>query len=73
MQEGEQGMVSEVPDEDPKLLQYLDELGLVPDTVFKVQNREPFGGSMVLKVDGKFLRVGSDAASLIKVKHLDNQ
>jgi DtxR family Mn-dependent transcriptional regulator len=73
MQEGEQGMVSEVPDEDPKLLQYLDELGLVLDTVFKVQNREPFGGSMVLKVDGKSLRVGSDAASLIKVKHLDSR
>lgn len=73
MEEGEQGIVSEVPDEDPKLLQYLDDIGLVPDTVFKVQNKEPFGGSLVLQVKGRSLRVGTDAASLIKVKHVENQ
>ena len=73
MDEGELGIVSEVPDEDPKLLRYLDDLGLVPDTLFKVQKKEPFGGSVVLKVKGKSLRVGTDAAYLIKVKHLEKQ
>jgi len=73
MNEGETGIVSEVPDEDPKLLQYLDDLGLLPDTLFKVQKRESFGGSFILKVKGKSLRVGTDAASLIKVKHLEKE
>lgn len=73
MKEGESGIVSEVPDEDPKLLQYLDDLGLIPDTPFTVQKKEPFGGSFILKVRGKSLRIGTDAASLIKVKHIERE
>lgn len=73
MKEGESGIVSEVPDEDPKLLQYLDDLGLIPDTPFTVQKKELFGGSFILKVRGKSLRIGTDAASLIKVKHIERE
>lgn len=70
MDEGQSGMVCEVPDEDPELLQYLGRLGLVPDTVFSVRKKEPFAGSIVLKVRGKSLRVGTEAASVIKAKQL---
>lgn len=65
------GVISEVPDEDSKLLCYLDELGLKPDTVFILKSIEPYGGAVVLEVSGKRIYIGSEAARQIKVKILD--
>jgi DtxR family Mn-dependent transcriptional regulator len=65
---GSRGIISEVPDEDPKLLQYLDELGLKPDTAFIIKKIEPYGGSIVLQIDKNDVYVGSEAASQIRVK-----
>ncbi len=48
---GSRGIISEVPDEDPNLLRYLDELGLKPDTAFIIKKIEPYGGSIVLQID----------------------
>jgi DtxR family Mn-dependent transcriptional regulator len=42
--------VSLVPDEDPALLRYLAEVGLVPGAVVKVEERDPFEGSLHLTV-----------------------
>lgn len=68
LQAGSKGTISEVPDEDPELLRYLDELGLKPDTVFTLKKIEPYGGSVVLQIDKTSIYVGSEAASQIKVK-----
>jgi DtxR family Mn-dependent transcriptional regulator len=68
LQAGSKGTISEVPDEDPKLLRYLDELGLKPDTAFTLKRIEPYGGSVVLQIDKNNVYVGSEAASQIKVK-----
>ena len=65
---GSRGIISEVPDEDPKLLRYLDELGLKPDTAFIIKKIEPYGGSIVLQIDKNDVYVGSEAASQIRVK-----
>lgn len=65
------GVISEVPDEDSKLLCYLDELGLKPDTVFILKSVEPYGGAVVLEVSGKTIYIGSEAARQIKVRILD--
>jgi len=65
---GSRGIISEVPDEDPKLLRYLDERGLKPDTAFIIMKIEPYGGSIVLQIDKNDVYVGSDAASQIRVK-----
>lgn len=68
LKEGSEATISEVPDEDPELLRYLDELGLKPDTDFTLKKIEPFGGSVVIKTDNKTINVGSEAASQIKVR-----
>ncbi|HSG31611.1 MAG TPA: metal-dependent transcriptional regulator [Thermodesulfobacteriota bacterium] len=68
LEEGTKGTISEVPDEDPKLLQYFDELGIKPDTKFTLIKIEPYGGSIVLEIDGNNVNVGSEAASQISVK-----
>ncbi len=65
---GSRGIISEVPDEDPNLLRYLDELGLKPDTAFIIKKIEPYGGSIVLQIDKNNVYVGSEAASQIRVK-----
>ena len=65
---GSRGIISEVPDEDPNLLRYLDELGLKPDTAFIIKKIEPYGGSIVLQIDKNDVYVGSEAASQIRVK-----
>jgi DtxR family transcriptional regulator, Mn-dependent transcriptional regulator len=66
------GVISEVPDEDSKLLCYLNELGLKPDTVFILKSIEPYGGAVVLEVLNKTIYIGSEAACQIKVKTLEN-
>ncbi|MGQ0792720.1 MAG: metal-dependent transcriptional regulator [Deltaproteobacteria bacterium] len=68
--EGEEASVAEVPDEDPDLLQYIEGLGLVPNTRFRVQSTEPYGGSIVLEVAGERVRLGAEAARLIKARRL---
>ena len=65
---GSKGTISEVPDEDPNLLRYLDELGLKPDTAFILKEIEPYGGSIILQINNSNVHVGSEAASQIKVK-----
>jgi DtxR family Mn-dependent transcriptional regulator len=45
---GQPAEVSLVPDEDPALLRYLAEVGLVPGAVVKVEERDPFEGSLHL-------------------------
>ncbi len=47
---GEAAVISWVPDEDPALLRYLAELGLVPGATVTVIDREPFDGPVYLKV-----------------------
>ena len=65
---GSQGTIYEVPDEDPKLLRYLDELGLKPEISFILKKIEPYGGSIVLEIDNNRISVGLEAASQIKIK-----
>jgi Fe2+ transport system protein FeoA len=47
---GQSGEIAFVPDEDPALLRYLAEVGLVPGAVVTVLDREPFDGPLYLKV-----------------------
>lgn len=61
-------VISEVPDDDPKLLRYLENLGLKPEIKFILKNIEPYGGAVVIEVNGSKVYIGSEAASQIKVK-----
>lgn len=65
---GDRGVVREVPDEDPALLNYLAELELVPDTAFEVEKLEPFGGPIVLRIGSSSVTLGMEVASLVRTK-----
>ena len=47
---GQSAEITLVPDEDPALLRYLAEVGLVPGAAVTVLDREPFAGPIYLKV-----------------------
>jgi len=47
---GQSGRVTRVRDDDPALLRYLAELGIVPDATLTVAQKAPFGGPMHVRV-----------------------
>ncbi len=64
---GERVTVVEVDDRDAALLRYLGARGLYPGTEAAVVRVEPYGGSIVMRVDGKEFAIGRDAAAEIRV------
>lgn len=56
MDTGQSGRVERVRDDDPALLRYLGELGIVPDAAVTVDKRAPFDGPL-------HVRVGDDEAA----------
>ncbi|NIM18833.1 MAG: MarR family transcriptional regulator [Candidatus Latescibacteria bacterium] len=57
----------EVGDRDPELLRYLGMLNLYPGTKIDVVSIEPYGGPLVLRVDGRDVQLGQGAAKEILV------
>lgn len=49
---GQSARVTRVRDDDPALLRYLAELGIVPDATLTVGQKGPFGGPMHIRVGG---------------------
>ncbi len=48
--EGDTVVIKRVPDEDRKMLEYLTDRGVLPDTLVVVQKIEPFEGPLTLKI-----------------------
>lgn len=65
--EGESVTVVEVDDRDPELLRYLGERRLYPGTDLNVVRVEPFGGSLVVRVNEREFPIGRDAAADVRV------
>lgn len=64
----EKGTIVNVFEEDPKMLQYLASLGLIPDVCVQVEEVAPFGGPLIVCVCGSRYALGREVASKIKVK-----
>ena len=76
MDAGQHGRVARVRDDDPALLRYLREVGLVPDAAVAVDRRAPFDGPLHVRVgeapaqalgrevtDRVFVDIASDAGA----------
>jgi DtxR family Mn-dependent transcriptional regulator len=55
-------VVRRVRDNDPQLLQYLKERGLLPGTAITLVEQEPFEGPLVLRVGDATVRIARQAA-----------
>jgi DtxR family transcriptional regulator, Mn-dependent transcriptional regulator len=64
----DRGTIVSVFEEDPKMLQYLASLGLIPDVCVRVDEVAPFGGPLIVCVSGARYALGREVASKIKVK-----
>ncbi len=64
----DKGIIVSVFEEDPKMLQYIASLGLIPDVCIRVEEVAPFGGPMIVCVSGSRYALGREVASKIKVK-----
>ncbi len=64
----DKGIIVSVFEEDPKMLQYLASLGLIPDVCVEVEEVAPFGGPLIVCVSGSRYALGREIASKIKVK-----
>lgn len=64
----ENAVIVNVFEEDPKMLQYLASLGLIPNVSVRVEEVAPFGGPLIICVSGSKYALGREVASKIKVK-----
>ncbi len=58
--------IGEIYDRDAQLLRYLDSLGVKPGVKVSCQSREPYGGSLTLKLGDSIITLGLEAARRIK-------
>lgn len=61
----EKGCIAWVGEEEPKLLQYLASLGLIPDVNIEVKEVAPFGGPILVKIGDTQYALGREVASKI--------
>jgi DtxR family transcriptional regulator, Mn-dependent transcriptional regulator len=52
VESGQVGVLVRVSDSDPEMLRHLDERGIRPGARLTVREREPFGGAIVVELDG---------------------
>ena len=66
--EGDRATVSRVGDQDPALLRYLGERGLVPDVAVEMLGRGAFGGLLRVRIDGAaIVEIPPEAARAVRV------
>ena len=67
LEPGEQGRLSRVSDSDPEMLRYLAARGIAPGMRLEVVSREPFGGPLRVRLDGREHMLGEDLARAMRV------
>lgn len=65
---GKKGLIVKVFEEDPKMLQYLSTLGLIPEVEIFVKEIAAFGGPLLIQVGRAKYALGREVASKILVK-----
>jgi DtxR family Mn-dependent transcriptional regulator len=69
--EGEKVLVSRVRTRDSAGLQYLAEVGLVPEAMVLVEARAPFGGAYRLRIGSDECVLGSELAEVLTVTRME--
>jgi DtxR family transcriptional regulator, Mn-dependent transcriptional regulator len=65
---GERGVFTRVSDSDASMLRYLAEQAIQPGASLEIRSREPFGGPMVIQVDGRTRSLGPELAERMRVR-----
>lgn len=70
LQPGERGAFVRISDSDPEMLRYLAEQGIRPGGRVRVLERQPFGGPLLVEVDGQRHTLGGE---LVRAMRIDTQ
>lgn len=65
---GDEGTFVRVSDADPEMLRYLAQQGILPGGRIHVLERQPFGGPLLVSVDGHEHAIGGQLASAMRVE-----
>lgn len=65
---GDQGTFVRVSDSDPEMLRYLAEQGILPGGRVHVLERQPFGGPLLVSVDGREHTLGGGLLHAMRVE-----
>jgi DtxR family transcriptional regulator, Mn-dependent transcriptional regulator len=66
-------VIERVRDNDPRLLKYLKERGLLPGTAISLLDQEPFEGALVLRVAEETVRIAPQAAEGVFVSAIERE
>jgi DtxR family Mn-dependent transcriptional regulator len=65
---GEAATFTRVSDSDPAMLRYLAERGIQPGVRLTVTGRQPFGGPLLVEVDGSEHALGAELVRRMRVR-----
>jgi DtxR family Mn-dependent transcriptional regulator len=65
---GERGVFARVSDSDPEMLRYLSDLGIAPGDEVELTGREPFGGPLTVRANGREHALGDQLARAMRVE-----
>jgi DtxR family Mn-dependent transcriptional regulator len=68
LEPGATAVLRRVSDSDPEMLRYLADRGIRPGTRLRVVGAEPFGGPLVVEVDGREHALGTELAEKMRVE-----
>jgi DtxR family Mn-dependent transcriptional regulator len=68
LEPGDEGTFVRVSDSDPAMLRYLAEQGILPGERISVLERQPFGGPLLVNVDGREHTLGGQLAGAMRVE-----
>jgi DtxR family transcriptional regulator, Mn-dependent transcriptional regulator len=67
LEDGEDGVLARVSDSDASMLRYLADRRIHPGAELTMQGREPFGGPVMVEIDGRSHPLGPELAGRMRV------
>ena len=65
---GERGVFTRVSDSNPEMLRYLSDRGIAPGDELELAGREPFGGPLTVRSNGRVHALGDQLARAMRVE-----
>jgi DtxR family Mn-dependent transcriptional regulator len=68
LSQGERGVFTRVSDSNPDMLRYLSDRGIAPGDELELTGREPFGGPLTVRANGRDHALGDQLARAMRVE-----